>query len=355
MPKPPSEQPSPSRSDIERDLGEIDKLKGDFDQELTRSEQSGDFSKSFTLKKEIDDRVAALKARMETVRAFEPEPTSERVDLEFAEKLFGRDYLGPQAISEVWSVEIPPDKVPEIPFSQQELERAKELNQFLILRAKYAADGGILHMYKMHELLSVDMLQQGRGKVLADTDGDWNTSNFFIADSPVTDQSQNFQWALTSKTVHPGTIDKDYAFQTGMLADYLRVEISQGGIPKYYEDALRGYEDYRRNTFVSVTWDQINAQISGKDWHTYARDLTSLKINQLLRPSPAQAQFDVLTYYQSRNVRLPALREGFIWTNARSKSGHIVTFGDFDKEGAKIVPVAPGRAGASRGALVSRT
>jgi hypothetical protein len=337
MPKPPGEQPSPSRSDIERDLGEIDKLKGDFDQELMRSEQSGDFSKSFTLKKEIDDRVAALKARMETVRAFEPEPTVERVDLEFAEKLFGPDFLGPEVVSSVWGIEIKPDQIPEIPFDQKELERAKELDQFLILRAKYASDGGTLHMYKMHELLTAEMAQKGRGKVLADTDGDWNTSNFFIADSPVTDQSQNFQWALTSKSILTGTLNKNYISQTHVLAKYLRDELRKRGVAGYYKDALKEYEAYRGLTSGSGTADLVN-----------------LKVNQLLRQSPAQAEFDVVTYYQARNVRLPGLFDGFIWTNALDRSGkNIVSFGDFRKGGAQIAPMSALNGGP--GALVSRT
>jgi hypothetical protein len=352
-----SEQPSSSRSDIERDLGEIDKLKTDFDQELSRSEKSGDFTKSLTLKKEIDARVATLKARMETVQAFEPEPAPsvERADLEFAEKLFGKDYLGPEALSKVWRIEVKPDQVPTIPFSQPELERAKKLNQFLILRAKKAPDGSPLTMLKMHELLSPDMETKGRGKLLVNPTDQWKLdSAFFTTDTPVGASDQDFAWALTAKEILPGSTSKHYVEQTGKITEYVVKELYMGRrVPDQYQDALQEYLQYMRTTFGSDTYEQIQQKLAGPNWKTYADQLTNLKINQLLRQSPSQALFDVATYYRDQDKRL--LENTYIWTNTQVVDSRVVLFGRFGTRGAVLNWWEPSGANDDLAVLVSRT
>jgi hypothetical protein len=349
------EQPRPSRSDTERDLAQIDKLKADFDQELARSEKSGDFAKSLALKKEIDDRVATLKARMETMRSFEPEPTSERSDLEFAENLFGTDYLGPVTIEGVWGLEIKPDQVPEIPFSKPELERAKELNQFLILRAKKAPDGQPLTMLKMHELLSSDMESKRRGKALFKANDRWLLdSPFFTKDTPVDNQSQDFEWALSSKEVLANSTNQHYVIQTDTIAKYLETTLFAGkSMHKHYQEALKEYRDYRQSEFGGQTYDQIENKLKGQNWRTYADQLARLKINQLLRHSPAQAQFDILTYYQDQDRRL--LENNYIWTNTQAPDRFIVVLGKFDARGARLERWGSDTAIGLLGVVISRT
>jgi hypothetical protein len=352
MPRPSSENPPES---IEQEFSKIEALKKDFDVEFSKSEKSGDYNQSLALKKQIDDRMAALKARVETMRAFEPEPTQERRDLEFAEKLFGRDYLGPQTISEVWSIEVPPDKVPQIPFSQQELERAKELNQFLILRARNAPDGTPLTMLKMHELLSPD-IRKARGlKVLASVDEQWKKSSpFFTSDTPVGKSDQNFAWALTAKEILPRSTNKDYVRQTAEISVYLTKELYMGRLlPDQYKDATQEYIQYVQAAFSNQNYKQIQQKLADPNWRVYARDLSNLKINQLLRHSPAQAQFDVLTYYQDQNKRL--LENTHTWTSARAADGFIVGFGGFDARGAGVDELGPSETRGVFGVLISRT
>ena len=51
-----------------------------------------------------------------------------------AKEILGEDFLGPEEVKEVFGITI--EEVPAIPFSQAELERAKELGQQLILQVE---------------------------------------------------------------------------------------------------------------------------------------------------------------------------------------------------------------------------
>jgi hypothetical protein len=344
--------------DLKKEIAEIDSLKKDFDTALSESEKSGNFDKSLALKKQIDDRMVALKARVEAVQAFEPESTSERLDLEFAEKLFGRDYLGPETVNKVWGIEVPPDKVPEIPFSREELERAKELDQFLILRARNAPDGTPLSMLKMHELLNPGMQAKGRGKVLASveeqTDQWKRDSSFFVSDTPVGKSDQDFAWALTAKKIVPGTTNQFYVVQTFEAIEYVKKLYMGQRLPDQYDDAVGEHMLYVFATFGSdSSTSAIKKELAGPNWRKYASQLTNLKINQLIRPRPAQAQFDVLTYYQHQNKRL--LENTHTWTNAQALDGFIVSFGGFDARGAGVDALGPEQERGVFGVLISRT
>jgi hypothetical protein len=350
-----AEQPRSSRSDVERDLGDIDKLKDDFDQELSKSDKSGDFSTSFKLKQQIDDRIAALKARMETVRAFESQP-SQRPDLEFAKQLFDRDYIGPETISGVWGIEIQPEQVPQIPFSEVELDAAKQAGQFLILRSRNAQDGKPLTMLKMHEILTPRMGVRNRGKVFFTPIDQWRLdSDFFTKDTPVGSGKPDFAWALTSKEILDNSTMKNYVGQTDRLAVYIENELFIGQPPDAYQEALSEYRAYLRTRFGSKNDLAIQQELdTARDWRGYARDLTRLKINQLLRQTPAQALFDMATLYEDQDIEL--LPKVSAWTNATSRDGFIIDFGGAGfTQGPALARWRPGHAHFRMGVLPSRT
>jgi hypothetical protein len=351
--KPQAEQPSPSRSDIEKDLARLDALKSDFDQELTRSEKTGDFSKSMALKKEIDDRVAALKARVETMRAFGPAPAQEdeKADLDFAEKLFGQDYIGQRQIEDTWGLDIQREQVPEIPFSRTELERAKASDQFLILRAAKNRYGTLLTMAEMYDVLNDSMVERGRGKLLANKDELMKLDSHFFEDEPPV-LGPDFAWALTAKKILPSSTSRHYVSQTDVIAQYVEREL----FPRQtgpYAKALGEYNRSRANHFGVETYEQIKEKLTGSNWQFYANMLTDLKINMAMRQSAPQALFDVATYYEVNNERL--LERGHIWTTSQSTNKEVICLGDFDAMGATVYTRNPGLGSDTVGVLISRT
>jgi hypothetical protein len=360
--KPTSEQPSPDKSDIERDLGEIHKLKDDFDAELKASETSGKYDRVLKIKQEISERMTALKARTEALRAFKSETSDyqepERADLRFAKELFGQDYFGPEILDGVWGIQVEPQDIPEIPFSQSQLKYDKMRSQLLILRARNGPDGSPLTMQKQHELLNPDMESRGLGKVLADLDTPqmaWmRDGEFFTSDTPVSTKDQNYEWALTSTHVEVISSSKgrNYLQQTHLLVTRARQAFPRE-MPRHYKDAIDEYEEYRGKTFRNLTEEQIERELASQDGKKYFRELAALKLNQLLLPTPAQQMFDMLTYYQDQNKRI--LEDAYTWTNTPTGDRYIVILGMFKKEGIKVDGHRVDFGGPAIGSIVSRT
>jgi hypothetical protein len=363
MPSTPrGEQPAPDTSDIERDLKEIHKLKDDFDVELKASETSGTYDRVLKLKREISDRMAALKARAEALSAIKSETGDyqepERADLKFAKELFGQDYFGPETLDGVWGIEIDPKDIPEIPFSQSQLEYDKMRSQLLILRARNGPDGLPLTMQKQHDLLNPDMESRGLGKVLAELDMPqmelMRKASFFNSDAPVMTKDQNYEWALTYPNVEvlSRPKPKNYLQQTDLLVTRAK-QTFRGEMPRHYKDAVDEYQEYRRKTFGSLNEEQIERELASQDGRKHFQELARLKLNQLLLPTPAQMMFDMLTYYQDQNKRI--LEDAYTWTNTSYGDRYIVILGMFKEEGIKVDGHRVDFGGPSIGSIVSRT
>jgi MoxR-like ATPase len=72
--------------------------------------------------------------------------------LEEAERILGKDVLGPKDIEQIFGAKI--ERVPSIPFSRAELETARELGQILVLRTDKIAKGKPMSIEAMHDQLS---------------------------------------------------------------------------------------------------------------------------------------------------------------------------------------------------------
>ena len=49
-------------------------------------------------------------------------------------------FLGPEAIKAAFGVELSPEEIPPIKFTKEQLERARDLGQFLVLRLDKVKD-----------------------------------------------------------------------------------------------------------------------------------------------------------------------------------------------------------------------
>ncbi len=244
--------------------------------------------------------------------------------LERAEALMGRDFLGPDAVREIFGIDV--EVIPTIPFSEKELERAKELGQMLVLRVDKAADGQPLTMQKMEALLRDTVQRAGKGKVLYNTDR-YKNEHFFTTETPTVG------WSLVSKDVLPDSTSKNYVEQTDVLADYLRNKVFRGEtVPSEYEAALE-------------EWDVEKADITalvGTNWQEAAQRLEKLQITQLTRQSPADVLYDGLMRLQARSERL--LESKYTWTKRRTSRGYLVRAGGAAALGADVSDWRPGDA-----------
>jgi hypothetical protein len=89
MSKPQPENPAGAeRPDLDQQLSKIEALKKDFDAEFSKSEKSGNFERTLELKKQIDENLAALKARAAAEEAFREAKQVETIEPELPEQQF---------------------------------------------------------------------------------------------------------------------------------------------------------------------------------------------------------------------------------------------------------------------------
>ncbi|MBF8280358.1 MAG: AAA 5 protein [Candidatus Magasanikbacteria bacterium] len=269
------------------------------------------------------------------------------VSLERAAEIMGSDFLGQEAVEATFGIKLDTKEIPEIPFSEADLELAKELGQFLVLRVDKTSDHAPLTMKKMNKLLG-DKFEKGKkGKVLYKVD--WYPNEKFYK----TDTSE-VRWALTSKENIPNSTSKNYLQQTQELVRYVIDEVFKDSAarPQEYQDAIDEFERYYAQNFQGKSDSEIQVLLESSDWPKYAQKLGDLKINQLTRQSPTEVLYDLLMYFET-NSRL--LEDKFTWTNRRSSGGGLVLVGRFDAGGALVSDRAPGDSDVGLGVSFSRS
>ena len=255
---------------------------------------------------------------------------------EAAEAMGAGNVLGPERAAATFGLDLESLEIPPVPFSVAELERAKELNQFLVFRVSKAADGSPLSMRKMSEVLSPRFKAENKGAVLRNID--WCKDDpFFRDDAPAAG------WALVSREVVLNTPSKNFLQQTEELVRYLRDDAFKGReLPQKYLDAIAQFEAAKPGI----------AAIIGSEWKKAAERLEALDITSLTRQSPAEAAYDAMLVFDRTGVRhLPGI---YTWTSRRSSDGFLVFVGLFDPAGLFVNGLGPGNSSASLGVAFSR-
>ena len=254
----------------------------------------------------------------------------------FSERLFGQDFLGPNAVENTFDVKMDPDQIPAIPFSRETLEKAKDQGDILILRVPRTKDGTPLTMKKMQETLQGHFDSTGKGKVLYNTTW-YKDEDFFKKETP------QGGWALVSRNVLPETTNKNYLEQTAVLADYLMDTIPQGTeIHRFFQDAVDEFKS-QQNSIASIL-DSNRSAASLK--------LVSLRVNQLMRSTAPEALYDLLVYFQNTGERL--LPDIWTWTRTRTSDGNLVSVGGWASDGLLVDGDSPDYSGSRLGVCPSR-
>jgi len=259
--------------------------------------------------------------------------------VEAREVLGAENFIGPDEVKAAFLDQVEIAEVPTIPFSKEELERAKELNQILILRVDKAKDGSDLTMEKIHKLMNGQIKDET--KVLYSVDW-YKDEEFYKKDKP------DVSWALVSKEVTPDSLDKNYLKQTEVLVNYLQNEVFKDKeMPSEYAEAIKEFEKEKASIARIVESDDE------AKWKEAARRLESLKINQLTRQTPTESIYDLVAYYQHTGQRL--LENTRTWTKRRASDGDLVDVGRFDAYGAPVIRGRPDDHGARLGVSFSRS
>jgi hypothetical protein len=241
----------------------------------------------------------------------------------FARSLFtrGTDFFGPAEIRDVLMIDLG-DSIPEIPFTEEELTRARQLGQYLVLTCPINAKGKPLTMSGLYDALGNEI---GGGKLLYEID--WYKDEDFFTTEPVTLIPT---WKLVSREVIPGSTDVNYLGQTLAIAQYLREQVYEGQeLPAPYQQAVDELESKK---------DGLE-RLMNDDWKKAAQQLADLQINQLFRENPAEVMYRLALYLKVNREYL--LENMWTWTNSRSSDGYLVDVGLFDSSGAGVDSVFP--------------
>jgi len=253
------------------------------------------------------------------------------------EILGNEDVLGPKEVEKAFGLKLKEEDIPKIPFGKAELERAKELGQFLILRANKAKDGTVLSMKKMQELLSSELEKEKLGKIFYNTDW-YEKEDFFADDAP------RLAWVLSNKEIIPDSNSKNYLQQTENIVDYLKEKAFKGGaMPKDYQEATKEFAEKKSKI----------EELMGDDWQQASKMLSELKITRLTRQSPVEFMYDILAYFKNNKQRL--YENMYAWTARRDSDGGLVLVGDFASVGVDVSRWRPDYSSGNLGVAFSRS
>jgi len=237
-------------------------------------------------------------------------PESKEAVIEFneAREIFGKDFLGPEAIKTTYGVELTPEELQEIeniPFTREELEQAKQLGMMLVLRVPRLGEG------KTERPLTIDSARELFAK--GDTLGDPNKkkqkiffgkkgSSWYDKEDFATKATPSLGWGLVSKSVLPESL--------------------------------------------SQNWDEQEKIL--KKW---AKD-NKIDPATVRRRTPIEVAYDTLIYYGANKESL--LEDKYDWTGVQSSDGRFVLVGSFDSDGLGVGSGTRGYANSLLGVCPSR-
>lgn len=233
---------------------DLSDLRGSLQQAL----DVGDMQRAGELKAEILPRLNAMKENL----LMRPEKAREIMR--------EVDYFGPEAVERAFGVRLEQDEIPNVPFSREDLERARVLDQFLVLRVNKKEDGS---------QLTISDMQSDRVTI----------KNF---EEVTGGGSPRAGWALVEKGPHDAP--RNYLEETQDLITFIEKSVFGGlEMPKEYQSAI---EDFNaRKGFLKQFLD------NGRGGPVAANVIADLDISNLARQTISEAIYDVCIFFMNRD------------------------------------------------------
>lgn len=205
-----------------------------------------------------------------------PQELKGEISLEKAQEILGKDFLGPEAVKNVFGVEL--ESIPPIQFTKEDLERAKELGQQLILQIDKMEDGKLINIRSLKDKFPED---HNGGRM-------WSLDKYnkidFIGDK--NGESPRVGWRLVSKNIIPGSYSKNYLGQTEAIIQYLKEKVFKDReLPKEYKEAIDEFESQK---------SEISEDINGNRVERASVLLENLKIVRLTKETPSEVMYRIV-------------------------------------------------------------
>ena len=220
--------------------------------------------------------------------------------------------LGPDALEGALGIRLDEKDIPPIPFASEELEQAKELNQFLVLRVNKTNDGKSLTLKEIERIHKA----KNDGKELYK-----NAENWLEQWDLYHKETVQMGWALVGRSqLFSVEWGKDSAIMENLAGEIKNI-YSEGNIPADVQQQLDYYEQ------VKDKIDQNELLSLEERGEIYS------KMELLGRPV-VEVVYDGLLYFQQNGEYL--LNDNMIWTNSVLYQGRIMFVGGFDQEGIQL-------------------
>jgi hypothetical protein len=239
------------------------------------------------------------------------ETTESTTSPEQALEIMGElQFIGPEDIQKTFG--FTPENIPVIQFSTEELERAKELGQQLILYVDKDENNNPLTTREMKKRLP-EKTQSGKTFFY----NDW-----YDDDEELNDTTPSKGWRLTTPEVIEKSTSKNYLEQTETLIKYLENEVFKDtDMPEKFQQAI---------TEFNTNKDEIS-DLMGSDWKEAAKKLANLEINKLTREQSSEIIYRLAI--NEKKFKTENLENTWSWSNSVGSGGSLVHVGDFDSRG----------------------
>jgi len=349
----PIEKKKPIELTKEEDEYFVDLLK-----KAKEAEKKGDLEQAIKLYLQYKEEYKALREKKEGKKEEKEEKEEAEIkepipeaklegaiaeQIETAIEILGKENVfGPKEVEATFGVHV--REVPGIPFSMEELERAKKLGQMLVLRVESTDDGTPMSLETMNNILVKKWEKENKGQLL-DTVKGWKD---WIGDDRFKKEVPRPGWALVSKglLMHSeedekkygkeeaerlfDSTDKNYIEQTEVIINTLREKAFKDiEIPEEYKEAIQEFESNK---------ERLTQLMMDKNSKEAAKQLTELKITKLTRQTFPEMIYDVAMYYDRHNKRLfefgKTHQVRYVWSASLVfLDRYIISIGRFDAKG----------------------
>lgn len=259
-------------------------------------------NESLRIKTEIDSTFVKLKKILDPLGIKE------------ASRILGSSFLGVDAVESVFGIKLKKEEIPKIPFTSEDLLRAKELNQVLLFRTNEFGNGRPI------TVASLQQFNEANGIL----------DNFFVDSASILDVFNNFYseiprpgWVLVGRENVPKTTMKDFLTQIDRTIRYLEKDVFKFNTPAIYKKAFSEY---------GVERDQIDRATEDGNLAEAGLMLQKLEITKLILPTLVEALYDLLIIYSNTQEagRLDSFRTSSIQMDG------IINICGFSKQGIDI-------------------
>ena len=247
--------------------------------------------------------------------------TVEAVEQQEAREVLGNDFFGPPEIQKVFGVTL--EKIPPIPFTREELEKAKELGQQLILFTDVVVDEGAQLPATINNLFSMyPSVWDGNrmGVRMKDVSADFRAK-----------ETPRMGWRLVSKKVIPRTEDATYIGSLRVLANYF------GEL-----DAGRTEESWYQSIWEEVNREGVDiedAMAIEEDWRSSLESITRLRASQCFGERAVECVYRLIVNQELHDTRL--LSDTYVHTTSIFPDQGLVRVGFFREEGMALSITSP--------------